>query len=115
MVEWSFLTNLAPGARVHLHDPGVRLRGLATALGTTERRACGRVSRTGRCGLRGKGEGWSSQPRHPDQTALPEAICRVRTIGDVLDRLVDACLFRGTGSGSAHEGRGNRLREVRAR
>jgi prophage antirepressor-like protein len=39
MPEWSFLTNHARALVCIAHDPGVRLRDIAAALGITERRA----------------------------------------------------------------------------
>ena len=43
MPEWSFLTNHARVLVCIAHDPGVRLRDIATTLGITERTAYGIV------------------------------------------------------------------------
>ena len=44
MSEWSFLTNHARVLMCIAHDPGVRLRDIATTLGITERSAYGIVT-----------------------------------------------------------------------
>ena len=44
MAEWSFLTNHARALVCIAHDPGVRLRDIATTLGITERSAFGIVT-----------------------------------------------------------------------
>ena len=44
MAEWSFLTNHAQALLCIAHDPGVRLRDIATTLMITERRAYGIVA-----------------------------------------------------------------------
>jgi DNA-binding IclR family transcriptional regulator len=44
MAEWSFLTNHARALVCIAHDPGVRLRDIATMLGITERSAFGIVT-----------------------------------------------------------------------
>ena len=43
MTKWSFLTNHARALVCIAHDPGVRLRDIATMLGITERSAYGIV------------------------------------------------------------------------
>jgi DNA-binding IclR family transcriptional regulator len=44
MAEWSFLTNHARTLVCIAHDPGVRLRDVATTLGITERSVFGIVT-----------------------------------------------------------------------
>ncbi|MEA2504360.1 MAG: hypothetical protein QOG36_1403, partial [Actinomycetota bacterium] len=44
MAEWSFLTNHARVLVCIAHDPGMRLRDIAAALGITERTAYGIVT-----------------------------------------------------------------------
>ncbi len=44
MPEWSFLTNHARVLVCIAHDPGVRLRDIATTVGMTERSAYGIVT-----------------------------------------------------------------------
>ena len=43
MAEWSFLTNHARALLCIAHDPGVRLRDIATTVGITERTAYGLI------------------------------------------------------------------------
>ena len=90
MAEWSFLTNHARVLVCIAHDPGVRLRDIAptwtspnaapTASSTTSRQAA-----------------TSSRPRtaaatapDPVSPAAREAITQQRTIGEVLDVLVES-------------------------
>lgn len=82
--EWSFLTN---DARVLLrvaHDPGTRLRDIATTLGITERTAHG-IERDGR----------RNRYQIQHHLPLPEAAASQRTIGDVLDLLVETATPNG--------------------
>ena len=44
MAKWSFLTNHTRALVCIAHDPGVRLRDIAAALGITERSAYGIVT-----------------------------------------------------------------------
>ena len=91
MAEWSFLTNHARALVCIAHDPGVRLRDIATTVGVTERSAFGIVTDLIETGyvVRDK-EG--RRNRYSIQTDLPlgESVGREPTIGEVLDLLVDA-------------------------
>jgi DNA-binding IclR family transcriptional regulator len=91
MAEWSFLTNHARALVCIAHDPGVRLRDIATTLGITERSAYGIVTELATAGYVVK-EKDGRRNRYHIQAHLPlrEAIGRERTIGEVLDLLVDA-------------------------
>jgi hypothetical protein len=90
MEDWSFLTNHARGLLCIAHDPGVRLRDIASALGVTERSAYGIVTDLAAAGYvvkkkNGRRNWYQIQAHLP----LPESISRERTIGEVLDLLVD--------------------------
>lgn len=72
------------------HDPGVRLRDIATSLGITERSAYGIVTDLTADGYVSKTKD-GRRNRYKIRTHLPvdETIGRKRTIGEVLDLLVD--------------------------
>ena len=91
MAEWSFLTNHARVLVCIAHDPGVRLRDIATTLDITERSAYSIVADLTAGGYvvkdkDGRRNRYQIQPHLP----LPEAITEERTIGEVLDVLVDS-------------------------
>ena len=90
MAEWSFLTNHARVLVCIAHDPGVRLRDIATTLGITERSAFGVVTDLTEGGYVVK-EKDGRRNRYQIQAHLPlrEAITQERTIGEVLDVLVE--------------------------
>ncbi|MGH8974203.1 MAG: AsnC family transcriptional regulator [Acidimicrobiia bacterium] len=90
MAEWSFLTNHARVLLCIAHDPGTRLRDIATTLEITERRAYAIVTNLAEAGYV-LVEKDGRRNRYQIQTHLPlrEAITRERTIGEVLDVLVD--------------------------
>ena len=92
MPEWSFLTNHARVLLCIAHDPGVRLRDIATTVGITERSAYGIVTDLAAAGyvLKEK-DADGRRNRYEIQThlSLPEPIGQERTIGEVLDVLVD--------------------------
>jgi len=89
MAAWSFLTKHARVLLCIAHDPGVRLRDIATMVGITERSAFGIVTDLIASGyvVRDKN---GRRNRYSIQTDLPlgEAIGRERTIGEVLEILV---------------------------
>jgi DNA-binding transcriptional ArsR family regulator len=90
MVEWSFLTNHARALVCIAHDPGVRLRDIAAALGITERTAFGIVTDLTEAGYVVKDkDGRRNRYRIQDHLPLPEAVGRERTIGEVLRLLID--------------------------
>ena len=91
MAEWSFLTNHARVLVCIAHDPGVRLRDIATTLGITERSAYSIVTDLTDGGYvvkdkDGRRNRYQIQPHLP----LREAITQERTIGEVLDVLVES-------------------------
>jgi hypothetical protein len=98
MAGWSFLTNHARVLVCIAHDPGVRLRDIATTLSITERRAYGMVTELAEAGyvVKEKG-GRRNRYRIQSHLPLPETIGRTRTIGEVLDLLVDARLLEERG------------------
>jgi len=103
MADWSFLTNHARALLCIAHDPGIRLRDIASALGITERSAYGIVADLAAGGYvvkekNGNRNCYQIQAHLPlmesTHPPLPDSISRERTIGEVLDLLVDA---RGRG------------------
>ena len=90
VADWSFLTNHARVLLCIAHDPGIRLRDVATTLGITERTAYGIVT-----DLTGGGyvvkikDGRRNRYQIQDHLPLRETITRERTIGEVLDLLVN--------------------------
>lgn len=90
MAEWSFLTNHARALVCIAHDPGVRLRDIAAALGITERTAFGIVIDLTEAGYVVKEkDGRRNRYRIQEHLPLPEAVGRERTIGEVLGLLID--------------------------
>ena len=91
VAKWSFLTNHARALVCIAHDPGVRLRDIATTLDITERSAYSIVADLTAGGYvvkdkDGRRNRYQIQPHLP----LPEAITEERTIGEVLDVLVES-------------------------
>ena len=93
MAHWNFLTNHARVLMCIAHDPGVRLREIATTVGITERSAYSIVTDLTESGyvVKQKEEKDGRRNRYQIQSHLPlrETISRERTIGEVLDLLVD--------------------------
>jgi DNA-binding transcriptional ArsR family regulator len=91
MAKWSFLTNHARVLICIAHDPGVRLREIAAALDITERSAFGIVTELTDAGYVVK-EKEGRRNRYQIQGHLPmrDTVARERTIGEVLDILVEA-------------------------
>jgi DNA-binding IclR family transcriptional regulator len=90
MAEWSFLTNHARVLVCIAHDPGARLRDIAAMLGITERSAYGIVTDLTEAGYVVKErDGRRNRYQIQDHLPLREAVIRERTIGEVLDLLVD--------------------------
>jgi hypothetical protein len=87
-MPWGFLTNHARALLCIAHDPGVRLREIATALSITERAAFGIVTDLVNAEYvlkerHGRRNRYSVQVDRP----LPEALLRQRTVGHLLDLL----------------------------
>jgi DNA-binding IclR family transcriptional regulator len=91
MVKWSFLTNHARALVCIARDPGVRLRDIAAVLDITERSAYAIVSELAEAGYVVK-EKDGRRNRYQIQGHLPlhGAVGRERTIGEILDVLVEA-------------------------
>jgi hypothetical protein len=90
MANWGFLTKHGRALVCIAHDPGVRLRDIATELDVTERSAYGIVNDLAEAGYVVKDKD-GRRNRYHVQTHLPlrEAIGRETTIGQVLALLVD--------------------------
>ena len=90
MGEWSFLTNHARVLACIAHDPGVRIRDIAAALGITERNAFGIVADLTTAGyvLKDK-EGRRNRYRIQVHALLRKDTDRHQTIGELLELLVD--------------------------
>src|SRR6187399_2814790 len=90
MAEWSFLTNHARALLFVAQQPEARLRDLASALDVTERTAYGVVVDLTEAGYVVK-EKDGRRNRYHVQEHLPlrESIARERTIGEVLDLLLE--------------------------
>ncbi|MDQ1431920.1 MAG: hypothetical protein QOF40_2522 [Actinomycetota bacterium] len=89
MAEWSFLTNHARALLCISHDPGVRLRDIASTLGITERSAFAIVTDLAESGYVVKErDGRRNRYLIQHHLPLPENTGRERTIGDLLDVLV---------------------------
>jgi DNA-binding transcriptional ArsR family regulator len=90
VAEWSFLTNHARALLCIAHDPGARLRDIATRLEITERRAFGIVTDLTEAGYIVKEkDGRRNRYRIQNDLPIPETIGRQRTIGDILELLTD--------------------------
>jgi hypothetical protein len=88
VMTWGFLTNHARALLCIAHDPGVRLREIATALGITERAAFGIVTDLVEAGYvikdkNGRRNRYGVQIDKP----LPEALLGQRTVGHLVDLL----------------------------
>jgi hypothetical protein len=91
--SWSFLTNHARVLVCIAHDPGVRLRDIATRVGITERSAYAIVTDLTAAGYVVKekdNDGRRNRYQIQTHLPLPESLGRERTIGEVLDVLVDS-------------------------
>ena len=91
MAAWGFLTNHARVLLCIAQDPDVRLRDLAAALDITERTAYGIVVDLAEAGYVVKEkEGRRNRYRIQAHLPLRDSISRARTIGELLQVLVDA-------------------------
>ena len=89
--QWNFLTNHARALVCIAHDPGVRLRDIAALLCITERSAFGIVTDLTTTGYVVKHkDGRRNRYRIQGHLPLPDDTGRPRTIGEVLEFLVDA-------------------------
>jgi len=91
MGSWTFLTNHACALVCIAHDDGVRLRDIAAALEITERRAYAIVNDLVEAGYIVKiKDGRRNRYQIQADLPLPEPVGRDRTIGEVLDLLIEA-------------------------
>lgn len=91
MATWSFLTNHARALVCIAHDDGVRLRDIAASLGITERRAYAIVNDLVEAGYIVKNkDGRRNRYQIQADLPLPEPVGRDRTVGEILDLLVEA-------------------------
>src|SRR5678816_1268188 len=90
VAKWSFLTNHARALLFIAHSPDARLRDLAAALDVTERTAFGIVVDLTEAGyvLKEK-DGRRNRYRIQEHLPLHDSISRERTIGEMLDLLVE--------------------------
>src|SRR5579884_3017401 len=90
MTRWSFLTNHAQVLVCIAHDPGVRLRDIATKVEITERSAFSIVTDLVEAGyvIKDK-QGRRNRYRIQGDLRLPEAVGGERTIGEIVGLLVD--------------------------
>jgi hypothetical protein len=96
MGDWSFLTNHARVLLCIAHDPGVRLRDIATALGITERSAYGIVTDLADAGyVMKEKDGRRNRYQIRDDLPLRGSTSEERTISEVLDIRVDANALTG--------------------
>ncbi len=100
MADWGFLTKHGRALVCIAHDPGIRLRDIAAALGITERSAYGIVNDLTDAGYVVKDKD-GRRNRYQVQSHLPvrEAIGRETTIGQVLELLVETDPPQGTRRG----------------
>jgi DNA-binding IclR family transcriptional regulator len=91
VASWSFLTNHARALVCIARDPGVRLRDIAAALEITERSAYGIVTELADAGYVVKEkDGRRNRYEIQDHLPLRGAVGGERTIGEILDVLVQA-------------------------
>ena len=101
MGDWSFLTNHARALLIIADDSQARLRDVAAALGVTERTAYGIVVDLTEAGYVVKErDGRRNRYHIQDHLPLRDPTSRERTIGEVLDLLVEARQRNGTRSRS---------------
>ena len=91
MADWSFLTNHARVLLCIARDPDIRIRAIALSLDVTERTAHSIVSDLTDAGYVVKErDGRRNRYHIQDHLTLRDRISRERTIGEVLDLLVDS-------------------------
>jgi DNA-binding IclR family transcriptional regulator len=85
VANWTFLTNHAQALLCIAHDPGTRLRDIATSLNITERTAFGIVTDLVDAGYVVKQkDGRRNRYQIQAHLPLPESASRERTVGEVL-------------------------------
>ena len=110
--EWSFLTNHGRALLCIAQDPGARLRDIADTLDITERSAYGIVNDLTTVGYVVKArDGRRNRYAIQQHRRLPEPTLRERTVGDVLQLLVDK--KRRTGKPAKKTARATRTTQKR--
>ncbi len=90
MPDWSFLTNHGRAVLFIAAQPDARLRDLAVALAVTERTAYGIVADLTEAGYVVKEKtGRRNRYEIQEDLLLPESTPQERTVGELLDLLVD--------------------------
>ncbi len=90
MADWSFLTNHAKAVLYIAGEPDARLLDVANVLGVTERTAFGIVTDLTEGGFVVKQkDGRRNHYEIQEHLPLPEDIPRKRTVGELLELLVD--------------------------
>lgn len=90
MARWSFLTNHARAILYIAAHPDARLRDLAADLNVTERTAFGVVADLVDAGhVVKQRDGRRNRYHIRDDLPLPDPIARTRTLGELVDLLVD--------------------------
>lgn len=90
MTQWGFFTNHARALLFTAERPDARLRDLATALGITERTAYAIIADLTTAGYVVKHrDGRRNRYEIQTQLPLPDLIGRERTIGELLDLVVE--------------------------
>ena len=88
--EWSFLTNHARVLLCVAHEPGIRLRDIANTLDVTERTVHGILTDLANAGyVLKERDGRRNHYEIQRHLPLPESSGSQRTIGEVLDLLVE--------------------------
>jgi DNA-binding IclR family transcriptional regulator len=109
-VKWSFLTNHARALVCIAHDPGVRLRDIADALDITERSAYALVNDLADAGYIVKDkDGRRNRYRIQAHLPLRDSVTRERTIGEILDVLVEASALAAADRAAPQSGASPRL------
>jgi predicted ArsR family transcriptional regulator len=94
MGSWGFLSNHGRVLLLLAHDPGMRLRDIASSLGITERSAFGIIADLTAAGYISKRkDGRRNHYQIQVHQPLPEPTSRERTVGEVL------ALLAGPGAG----------------
>ena len=95
MRSWSFLTNHARALLCIAHDPGVRLRDIASMIDITERHAHGIVTDLADAGYVVKDKDGRRNRYHiQDHLPLRDSVSQERTIGEMLALLLGVDTYR---------------------
>ena len=102
MPSWTFLTTHARVLLLVARDPGVRLRDIAASLNITERSAFGIVTELTKAGYVVKEkDGRRNRYEIQGHLLLRDSVARERTIGELLDILVQVSAAAGEDAAAA--------------